>query len=83
MMPKWLVVLIAVAAVVFLYNAAKDNGVGQTCAVTALGQKLCGEELSAWCDATDGVRDTALNDPTFGTPDESISEAQRICDEVR
>lgn len=75
-LPPWLVVLIAVAAVAIIYNVAKSNHVGETCAVTALGQKLCGNELRAWCDATDSIRQLAPDNPT-------VADSQRNCDTLR
>lgn len=77
--PKVVIALVVAAAVLVVWQVARDNGVGQTCAVNVFGNKMCGEELRAWCNATDSLRQTADN---LGAGDQT-AEAERICSSVR
>jgi hypothetical protein len=80
-LPKWLIVLVAVAAVAVIWQVARANGVGQTCAVNGFGTRLCGSDLRAWCDATDPLRDQAQQ---LGVSDNaSVDRARATCASVR
>src|SRR5688572_6163982 len=49
-----------------------STGSNARCVITAQGQKLCGDDASAWCDATDSLRDISRD-----------SESQAVCDDIR
>lgn len=58
----------------------------QDCIVLVLGgNKLCGEDARAWCDATDSIREASrnpfLSDPS--TTDIDIESSQAMCDAIR
>lgn len=57
-------------------DSSTGNGsapsLGEQCLVTVSGNKLCGEDAKAWCNATDDLR-TADAD----------TQSQAVCDEIR
>lgn len=80
-MPKWLVSLVAVAAILVIWQVAKSNGASRTCLLTLVDGKLCGNDLRAWCDGTDTFRAQAV---AMGAGDQQpIIQAREVCAEVR
>jgi len=91
-MNKLVMSCIAAAAVALPLTgcAASNEFAGtQDCIILAVGgNKLCGDDAKAWCDSTDGVRDSAqemASDPTYGdaSTSDSVRQAQADCDTIR
>jgi hypothetical protein len=71
--PAVALLLTSVVAGVGFYVVLSGSGSNGKCIVTALGgQKLCGDDAKAWCNATDELR-----------VDSDSAEAQRVCDDIR
>lgn len=73
--PSWLkyglrAVIVLLALIAFLIWRA--SGGGQECVITALGEKLCGNDAVAWCASTDAIRDETGD-----------TESQAVCDRIR
>lgn len=54
--PKWVVVLVAVAAAIFIYTQLHQSS--ESCMVINTGNKVCGEAAKAWCSTTQPDRDS-------------------------
>jgi hypothetical protein len=73
--PALALLLTSVVAGFVFYAVLSSTGSNGKCVVTALGgQKLCGDDAKAWCDATDSLRDPS---------DPDSAESQRLCDDIR
>lgn len=71
--PAVALLLTSVVAGGIFYAVVSSTGSNGQCIVTALGgEKLCGDDAKAWCDATDSLRAESAD-----------AESQRICDELR
>jgi hypothetical protein len=71
--PALALLLTSIVAGLGFYVVLSSSGSNGKCIVTALGgQKLCGDDAKAWCDATDSLR-----------VDSDATEAQRVCDDIR
>lgn len=85
--PSWMkyglrAVILLLALIAFLVWRA--SGGGQDCLITATGEKLCGQEAVAWCEATDGIREEAQRySGETGTFDSTVSKSQAVCDSIR
>jgi hypothetical protein len=73
--PAVALLLTSIVAGLAFYAVLSNTGSNGKCIVTALGgQKLCGDDAKAWCDATDSFRDPS---------DPDSADAQAICDDIR
>jgi hypothetical protein len=70
--------LLATAAAFAVSGCDTSQFTGEACVITATGNKLCGGDATAWCNATDDLR---AGDSTLGIAPDSKSQA--VCDEVR
>lgn len=73
--PALALLLTSVVAGLAFYVVISSTGSNGKCIVTALGgQKLCGDDAKAWCNATDNLRAQGGAD---------AAESQALCDDIR
>lgn len=74
-MSRYLALVVLIGA--FLFSAC---GGSEDCIVLANGgNKLCGSDAAAWCESTDGIRDTAN---TLDPGNADVRESQSVCDDL-
>ena len=67
-------ILSALAASVLAASALGACGGEEKCAVTGMGQKLCGDDLAAWCRATEPLMQSVQESGLYNK-----SERQEVC----